>query len=206
LIASKTHRQLAAAFIISAAAGCATAKDAPEHAHPSDSGMSMGMPEPIIPPGATYTAADVKFMQGMIPHHGQAIQMSQMAASHGASPSLLRFTLKIDLSQRAEINLMQDWLRNHKQAVPDSMAHLHMTMAGMLTPDQMKMLDSAKGPAFDKMFLEMMILHHEGALKMVADLFAGNGAREPDVFSLATDIDVVQRAEIEAMREMLANL
>ncbi|MNC97483.1 hypothetical protein D3C83_151530 [compost metagenome] len=81
-----------------------------------------------------------------------------------------------------------------------------MTMMGMLTPEQMKTLDAAKGPAFDRMFLEMMILHHEGALKMVADLLAANGAREADVFSLATDIDIVQRAEIEAMREMLANL
>jgi uncharacterized protein (DUF305 family) len=156
-----------------------------------------------IPPGALYTKADVEFMQGMIAHHAQAIEMSKMAVSHGARPQIVTFTLKIDLSQRAEIDLMQLWLRDRNQTVPDTNAHHHHTMPGMLTAEQMKQLDAAKGPAFDKLFLELMILHHEGAIKMVDDLFAANGGQEPEVYTLATDIKLDQTAEIEKMREML---
>jgi uncharacterized protein (DUF305 family) len=145
-------------------------------------------------------------MQGMIAHHAQAIAMAQMAASHGANPQLLRFTLKIDLSQRSEISIMQQWLRERNQHVPDSTAHQHMAMPGMLTAEQMKALDASRGAAFDKLFLELMIQHHEGAIKMVADLFAVNPSPEPDLFGLATDIDFDQRAEIEKMYEMLGTL
>ncbi len=203
MLRSKSLSQLSALFMAVATVACAGAKDSAEHQHPADSSMSMGMAEPVIPPGSLYIAADVKFMQGMIAHHGQAIAMAQMAASHGANAQLLKFTLKIDLSQRSEIDIMQNWLRDRKQYAPDTSAYLHMAMPGMLTAEQMKQLDAAKGAAFDKLFLKLMIQHHEGAIKMVADLLAVHPSPEPDLYNLAVDIDFDQRAEIEKMYEML---
>lgn len=187
--------------------GCESGKGAVDSMAMPAGHQHDAMSAPItIPKGAGYVEADVRFMQGMIAHHAQAIAMAKMAKSHGARPKMLTFTLKIDLSQRAEIDRMQNWLSDHQQAVPDTNAHLHMTMPGMLTPEQMKQLDAARGPEFDRLFLELMILHHEGALSMVADLFAApNAASQPDVFSLATDIRTDQTAEIELMQHMLKN-
>jgi uncharacterized protein (DUF305 family) len=197
----------AALLTVMAVAACTRAKDAAPGDTSQAAHQHAGMgAEPVIPPGAQYTAADVKFMQGMIAHHAQAIEMAHMAKSHGAKPKMLTFTLKIDLSQRVEIDRMQGWLRDHNQPVPDTLAHHGMSMPGMLTPDQMKQLDAAKGADFDRLFLELMILHHEGALMMVDELFATpKAASEPDVYSLATDIRTDQTAEIELMREMLKN-
>src|SRR3954463_14597020 len=98
----------------------------------------MGMDMPItIPKGAIYTEADVRFMQGMIAHHAQAIYMSRLAAAHGASPRLAKFANKIDQSQVAEIRLMQEWLRSNGQMAPDTSSWRHMTMPGMLTGGQL---------------------------------------------------------------------
>ncbi len=167
-------------------------------------GMSMAVP---IPEGALYTTADVQFMQGMIAHHAQAIFMSRMAESHGANPRLLRLANKIDQSQAAEINLMQGWLRANKQFAPDTSSWRTMMMAGMLTPAQLKTLDASRGAEFDKNYLMMMIQHHEGALKMVADLYAAPlSAQDVDVSVFANDIEIVQTAEIALMHQMLANL
>jgi uncharacterized protein (DUF305 family) len=205
----KVRGPVSAALLLAVAAiGCTRAKDA---ATADSGGMAGHMMHGdtsaiVIPPGATYTKADVAFMQGMIAHHAQAIEMARMAVSHGAGKQMLTFTLKVDLSQRAEIDRMQSWLRDHNQAVPDSNAHHHMMMAGMLTPEQMKQLDAAKGPAFDKLFLELMIQHHEGALTMVKDLFAAGAPQQAEVYSLAIDIETDQTAEIEKMREMLRTL
>jgi uncharacterized protein (DUF305 family) len=180
------------------------AVDSDEHSHPTDSAMSIGMAEPVIPEGAMYIAADVKFMQGMIAHHGQAVVMAKMAASHGANEQLLRFTQKIDLSQRGEIELMQHWLYEAEQEVPDSSAHLHMVMPGMLTVEQMQELDSASGKNFDRLFLLYMIEHHEGALTMVEELQTTPlSMQDPLLSSFATDIDTDQRAEILRMHQML---
>jgi uncharacterized protein (DUF305 family) len=166
-----------------------------------------GLPAPVIPPGAMYSAEDVHFMQGMIPHHGQAVAMTALAVKRNASPVLIRLAQKMDLSQRAEIELMQRWLKERNQAIPDSNAHLHVQMPGMLTADQFKELEAASGKDFDKLFLTLMIQHHEGALKMVEDLFASpTAAQEPAVYQLATDIKVDQTAEIERMQELLWNL
>jgi uncharacterized protein (DUF305 family) len=197
---------LIASFMVGACGGAKDAESSAAAASDHSAHTIPGLPAPVIPAGVPYTAADVHFMQGMIAHHGQAIAMARMAASHGANPQLLRFTLKIDLSQRAEIALMQQWLRDRNQHAPDSTAHLHIAMPGMLTAEQMKQLDAAKGAAFDKLFLELMIQHHEGAIKMVADLLAEHPSPEPDLYNLAVDIDFDQRAEIEKMHEMLGNL
>ncbi len=161
----------------------------------------------MIPAGAPYTVADVEFMQGMIAHHAQAIYMSRMAMGHGANPRLVKFADKIDQSQVAEIRIMQDWLIRNKQSAPDTSSWRHMTMAGMLTPAQLKELDASKGVDFDRNFLVMMIQHHEGALKMVKDLFATPRAgQEVDVSVFANDVVTVQTAEIGVMRQMLSRM
>ena len=160
-----------------------------------------------IPAGALYTEADVQFMQGMIAHHAQAIHMSRMAPTHGANPRLGRFAQKIDLSQAGEIRLMQEWLRANGQVAPDTSSWRTMTMHGMLTAAELAQLDAARGPAFDRLFLEFMIRHHEGALKMVADLFATPRAgQDVDVSVFANDVENTQTAEIGLMRQMLLEL
>jgi uncharacterized protein (DUF305 family) len=167
-------------------------------------GMSMPV---TIPKGALYTAADVHFMQGMIAHHAQAIYMSRMAASRQANPRVLKFANKIDQSQQAEIRLMQDWLTANKQVAPDTSSWRTMTMPGMLTPAQLAELDAAKGTDFDREFLNLMIQHHRGALKMVETLLASPlAAQDVDVSVFANDVVTVQTAEIDLMQQMLSNL
>lgn len=167
-----------------------------------------GMSAPVtIPKGAIYTEADVRFMQGMIAHHAQAIFMSRMAAAHGANPRVLKFATKIDQSQIAEIRLMQQWLHRNSQSAPDTSSWRTMQMPGMLTADQLKELDGAKGTDFDRDFLTLMIQHHNGALKMVSDLFATPlAAQDVDVSVFANDVQTVQTAEIGTMQQMLGNL
>ncbi|ODT05168.1 MAG: hypothetical protein ABS52_00205 [Gemmatimonadetes bacterium SCN 70-22] len=160
-----------------------------------------------VPAGANYTVADVEFMQGMIAHHAQAIHMSRMAESHDANPRVLRLANKIDQSQVAEIRIMQEWLRANGQMAPDTSSWRTMTMAGMLTTAQLAELDAARGVEFDRLFLSYMIMHHEGALQMVKDLFAAPRAgQEVDVNVFANDVVTVQTAEIGAMRQLLSQL
>jgi uncharacterized protein (DUF305 family) len=160
-----------------------------------------------VPAGAKYTVADVEFMQGMIAHHAQAIYMSRMAEAHRANPRVLRLAMKIDQSQVAEIIIMQDWLRSYGQVAPDTSSWRTMKMAGMLTEEQLKELDKATGVDFDRAFLTLMIQHHEGAIKMVDDLFAAPRAgQEVDVNVFANDVVTAQTAEIGIMRRLLAEL
>jgi uncharacterized protein (DUF305 family) len=215
-------RHIAAVFLFSPVVfACTTAKPAgtpaaaatptaaaastpPQAGHQHMAGMDMPV---TIPKGAIYTEADVRFMQGMIAHHAQAIYMSRMALSHGANARLLKFATKIDQSQLAEIRLMQEWLRSNNQTAPDTSSWRTMSMPGMLTADQIKQLDAARGVEFDRQFLRYMILHHEGALKMVADLLATpRAAQDVDVSVFANDVVVVQTAEIDTMHQMLADL
>lgn len=184
-----------------------------DHSNMGDSGMAgmtgmSGMDAPVkIPEGVMYTVADVHFMQGMIAHHAQAIAMSKIAYKNGASKKLMFLATKIDQSQRAEITVMQGWLFDHEQTAPDTMSYKTVMMTGMLTPAQMTELENAKGPDFDKKYLTFMIMHHEGAIQMVKDLFATPMAgQETNVYVFANDVDVVQTAEIAAMRQMLADL
>lgn len=194
-------------FALLAAAPTAYAQNPAGMDHHHMAGMDMDLPPVNIPKGAMYTEADVRFMQGMIAHHAQAIYMSQLAAAHEASPRLLKFAQKIDQSQRGEIRLMQQWLRANGQFAPDTSAWRHMTMPGMLSAAQLAQLDGAKGTEFDRLFLLFMIQHHEGALKMVDDLFATPlAAQDVDVSVFANDVQVVQTAEIGLMRQMLINL
>ena len=167
----------------------------------------MGGVEIKIPPGANYTKADVEFMQGMIAHHAQAIYMSRLAAGHGANAKLLKFAQKVDQSQIVEIRLMQDWLRANGQEAPDTSSWHSMQMPGMLTTEQLEQLEGSKGTEFDRQFLTLMIQHHNGALKMVSDLFATPlSGQDVDVSVFANDVQSVQTAEIGAMQQMLSNL
>lgn len=185
-------------------------KPAPAMDHskmPGMAGMS-GMDAPVtIPPGAGYTVGDVHFMQGMIAHHAQAIAMSRLAAKAGANAKVMFLSTKIDQSQRSEIVLMQNWLLDHNQTAPDTMSYLTVMMDGMLTPAELKELEDAKGNEFDRKYLTFMIKHHEGALKMVRDLFAAPpSGQEVNIYGFATDVDVTQTAEIAQMHSLLADL
>jgi uncharacterized protein (DUF305 family) len=161
-----------------------------------------------------YTAADIRFMSTMIHHHAQAIVMSKMAPTHGASDPVLRLTQRIINAQTDEIAMMSRWLADRNQPVPepnpggeamkmDGMTHM-VLMPGMLTEEQMRQLDSARGPEFDRLFLTGMIQHHRGAVQMVQELIANRGAANDEtVFKFATDVNVDQTTEINRMLEML---
>lgn len=174
-----------------------------DHAH-----HPMGeLPPVTIPDGALFTEADVHFMQGMIAHHAQAVHMTGLAEGAGASPRVHKLAQKIDLSQAGEIALMQQWLHYNKQFVPDTSSWRTMQMPGMLTAAELTQLAAAHGEAFDRLFLTLMIRHHEGALQMVADLLAApRAAQDVDVGVLASDIETTQTAEIGLMWQMLAEL
>jgi uncharacterized protein (DUF305 family) len=154
------------------------------------------------------TPADVKFMQGMIGHHAQAIEMTDLIASRTSREEMKLLGQRIAVSQADEMNMMRAWLTARRQEVPDEHAH-HMPggmMPGMLTPEQMAELTAATGEAFDKLFLRYMIQHHEGALAMVDDLFKTPGAgQEGDINAFAADVDSDQRMEIDRMRALLGS-
>lgn len=161
-----------------------------------------------------YTAADVAFMSGMIHHHAQAVLMAGWAASHGASPSVRTLCDRIVVAQRDEIALMQRWLRERNEPVPEGDAShdmmpgmAHPLMPGMLTPEQLMQLDSARGPEFDRLFLTFMIRHHQGAITMVNQLQSAQGAGEEEtVFRFSSDVFADQTTEIGRMQRMLAAL
>jgi uncharacterized protein (DUF305 family) len=157
-----------------------------------------------------YTGADIKFMQGMIGHHAQAVEMVALVPSRSASDDVRKLAQRIDVSQKDEMNMMREWLQSRGQQIPDPGAH-HMMgatlMPGMLTPEEMERLGAASGAAFDRLFLEGMIRHHSGAITMVHDLFATEGAGQtPEIFSYASDVDADQRMEIDRMGSMLKEL
>jgi uncharacterized protein (DUF305 family) len=163
-----------------------------------------------LPP---WTSADVAFMQGMIHHHSQAVDMTAMIPSHTQNKELRFLGARISSSQTDEIKFMQRWLAHRGESVPKPMAPMPgmdmpdasmKLMPGMLTPQQMEALRNAKGAAFDHLFLVGMIQHHNGALTMVKDLFNTAGAgQDAELFNFATDADNTQRAEIRIMEAML---
>lgn len=174
-----------------------------------------------------WTEADAHFMTSMIDHHAQAIVMSRWAPENSTSSSIRTLAARIINAQYDEIALMQTWLRDRGQPVPDPgdttstaamsghddhSAHSahgmdHASMPGMLTAAELEQLEAASGVDFDRMFLSFMIRHHQGAVTMVEELFATDGAgQDENVFRLATDINVDQITEIERMGQMLVEL
>jgi uncharacterized protein (DUF305 family) len=177
-----------------------------------------GKPSKTLPPSTSATLpprsqADVEFMQGMIMHHSQAIEMTALISSHTENKDLRSLGARISSSQSDEITFMRRWLAVRgkpvsmaKPGMPSmDMPHEPMAlMPGMLTPEQMETLRKAKGAEFDRLFLTGMIQHHDGALTMVKDLFDTAGAgQDADLFNFATDADNTQRAEIRIMQSML---
>jgi uncharacterized protein (DUF305 family) len=161
--------------------------------------------------------ADVHFMSGMIPHHAQAVLIAGWAASHGARPDITVLCERIVVGQRDEIELMQGWLRQKGAPVPAADAtHLRMNMngmqhdmlmPGMLSPEELAALDKARGSTFDRLFLQAMIKHHEGAISMVDELLGSEGAAQDDViYKFASDVYADQTTEIAFMKKMLATI
>ena len=171
------------------------------------------------PPGLgrlPYTDADVDFMSGMIPHHAQAVVMAGWAPSHGARPDVAILCERIVVGQRDEIAMMQTWLGDRGQLVPDATSTRHkmkmngvehdMLMPGMLTDEEMAALDRARGPEFDRLFLVGMIKHHQGAIDMVDKLFKSYGAAQDEtIYKFASDVYADQSIEIDRMHEMLGD-
>jgi uncharacterized protein (DUF305 family) len=171
-----------------------------------------------------YTDADVAFMQGMIHHHAQPVQMVELLRTHSKNPDMQKLGQRIELSQKDEIKMMRHWLEVHGQQAPDPLAHQGHDMAsmpgmsgggqataammpGMLTDAQMQQLAAATGTDFDRLFLTGMIQHHGGALTMVKQLFDTPGAaQDSDIFAFASDVDADQRMEINRMSRMLEEL
>jgi uncharacterized protein (DUF305 family) len=176
-----------------------------------------GQPTRILPSSTRATllppsSADVEFMQGMIMHHAQAVEMTALIASHTENKNLRTLGARISHSQSDEIEFMKRWLATRGKPLSLSMSEMPgmdmskqpMLMPGMLTPKQMEALKKAKGAEFDQLFLTGMIQHHNGALIMVKDLFDTAGAgQDAELFTFATDVDSGQRAEIGIMQRML---
>lgn len=173
---------------------------------------------------ASYTKADVAFMQGMLRHHAQALAMARLAPTRSSSPAVQTLARRIIRSQLDEIALMSRWLREHDHPVPDldELSHAGMDMdggeahemhagpalmPGMLGPAQMRRLRAARGEEWDRLFLTYMVQHHQGAVIMVDRLFETPGAGQADaIFKLAADIAADQSSEIDRMQRMLQEL
>jgi len=157
-----------------------------------------------------FTDADVKFMQGMISHHAQALEMTELLASRSEREAMHELARRIELSQEDEIRMMQEWLRSRGQdvtAVDAHHGHGVALMPGMLTSEEMGRLEKARAIEFDRLFLELMIKHHQGALVMVENLLSQPGAaQESEIFAFTSDITADQSMEIDRMGAMLAKL
>jgi len=171
---------------------------------------------PSAPGQLPYNAADVDFMSGMIPHHAQAVIMAGWAPTHGARQDVAILCERIVVGQRDEIAMMQQWLRDRGLEVPDATSTRHkmkmngmtheMLMPGMMSDEQMAALDQARGPEFDRLFLEGMIRHHQGAIDMVDTLFKSYGAAQDEtVYKFASDVYADQGIEIDRMHDMLGD-
>jgi uncharacterized protein (DUF305 family) len=220
---NSTHmRRASAAAIVLVAAACSANKSAMRtapSATPAGAASNAAYVAKARADSARlpYTEADIHFMSGMIHHHAQAIAMAKWAPTHGASPAVQRMCERIINAQTDEITVMSNWLRDRNQPVPvpspsgmkmmmNGMEHT-MLMPGMLSEEQMKELDAARGVDFDKLFLKYMIQHHKGALQMVTDVQSVNGADQDELtFKLTSDVYADQSTEIDRMEKMLVAL
>ena len=198
-------------------ANAQTARQAPVIVQPGAPGApTRTLPDDThasLPPIAR---ADVDFMQGMIMHHSQAVEMTALIPSHTENKDVRALGAKISSSQADEIRMMQRWLAARSQTTSmelpgmpgmDMQGNAMALMPGMLSPAQMTALRNARGPEFDKLFLSGMIQHHGGALVMVKDLFNTAGAgQDAEIFDFATDVDNSQRAEIRIMQKLLEEI
>lgn len=227
-------RSVAAFWVAAGAFACAGGSQRAPGGGPGPGSQEGGTPS-VVQPGAPgdstrtvdpdalersgapgYTAADVRFMQRMIPHHGQALEMVGLIAGRTDSEEFRKLGLRIEISQRDEIRLMERWLRERGERVTGYEPMLNQEgearpgagdrdlMTGMLTAGQMEELARARGVEFERLFLEHMIMHHGGAVVMVRRLLDTPGAAQgSEIFHFASEVDATQMAEIERMREML---
>lgn len=178
---------------------------------PGEASRTMSAEEAVEIAESSYTPADVKFMQDMIPHHHQATEMAELVAERTNNPDLAALAGKINVTQADEISFMQGWLEERGETVtnPTDHAgmHMHHDMAGMASPEQMVQLAESEGTDFDRLFLELMIRHHDGAITMVENLNEQPGsAYDPVLFEFTTDVVNDQTLEIERMNVMLVAL
>lgn len=221
----RTTALLVAAVVAVGTAGC-TGSD-PGAAAAADAGGSVGVVQPGAPGEPSqrldeapdhrvpeHTDADVVFARGMIAHHVQALRMTRLVPARTSRDDLPRFAERMDLSQEAELELLQGWLERRGEPVPSlSAPHDHGggdaaddAALGMLSEDELLALEAAEGADFDRRFLEGMIRHHEGALVMVEQLYAAGGGQEPEMARFAAHVQADQEVELGRMREMLAGL
>ncbi|PCI62232.1 MAG: DUF305 domain-containing protein [Kordiimonadales bacterium] len=206
-------RGVSTAVILFGLASASMAQDAPilQPGAPGEKARALSAAEAIKIANTSYSPDDVLFMQDMIPHHNQAVQMSALVASRTNRKELLDAAGRIDASQLDEIKFMQDWLKSRNEPAPEPTAHSAMhtshAMAGMASPDEMTKLATLKGTAFDKFFLQLMISHHEGAVTMVRSLHRQPGsAYDPVLYQFTNDITNDQTAEIKRMHAVLIAL
>lgn len=173
---------------------------------PGQTGRTLSPQELASMPAAPHRGADTLFFQQMIPHHGQALEMAALVNDRTASTDLPLLAQRITVSQQEEIERMRRWLTQRGEALPEQSGHAEHTMPGMLTDQELAQLAAARDSAFDKAFLELMIRHHEGALFMVQQLYAGGGGLDPESDRFAREIEADQTIEIQRMRDMLAEL
>ena len=195
--------------LVAAACATSTTPSGPRVVQPGAPGQpSRDVTTTAAAAAPTHTAADVAFMQGMIQHHAQAIEMTDLLQSRSERADMKLLAQRIAVSQADEIRMMRGWLEARGADVPAEHAH-HAPgatlMPGMLTTDEMAALAAARGAEFDRLFLRLMIKHHEGALIMVKTLFDSPGAgQRSDIFAFASDVEADQSMEIERMGAMLA--
>jgi uncharacterized protein (DUF305 family) len=210
----KPHWMLGALVAAGILSSLAYPQQAPVIVQPGAPGQpSRTLPSSARPTVPPVSHADIEFMQGMIMHHSQAVEMTALIGSHTQNKALRSLGAKISSSQSDEIRFMKRWLAARGQPVSmamPGMPDMDMSgqpmapMPGMLSPEQMEALRHAKDTDFDHLFLTGMIQHHQGALVMVKNLFGTAGAgQDADLFNFATDADNTQRAEIKIMQSML---
>ncbi len=178
---------------------------------PGEDSRKLSAEEAVRIAASRHSAADVQFMRDMIPHHHQALEMSALAGTRTNSPALIEAAKRIEASQLDEIGFMQQWLAARGESAPDPKAHSAMhashKMAGMASPAEMAALARAEGTDFERQFLQLMISHHAGALKMVEELLKQSGsAYDPTLFEFVNDLSNDQAAEIERMSTLLGKV
>jgi uncharacterized protein (DUF305 family) len=193
---------VAMSIVVGACAGATNETRVVQPGAPGQPGRVLGV-DAARGTAPAHTEADVHFMHGMIPHHGQALEMAALVPSRAASQAVRAMALRMEISQKDEIALIERWLGSRGEPLPDHAGHTMMA-PGMLTPEQMERLGSARGEEFDRLFLESMIQHHEGAIAMVRTLFAtSGGAQDSEIYQFANDVETDQRIEIDRMRQLL---
>ena len=200
---------LAAGFLLAGRSSDGSDADDPrivQPGAPGEQGRELSEDDADILDPPEHTPADTRFMQGMIAHHQQALDMTALVEERTESEDLPLLAERIAISQDDEIDQMERWLAERGEEVAAADHEEHELMPGMLTDDQLRQLDQASGASFDRLFLERMIAHHQGALQMVDDLYRAGGGLEPAADRFAREVAADQSIEIRRMEELLGSV